>query len=233
MIISGKEGESLRQRQQGDVLALAERLVDNPEQLMIYDQAKWNLLGHADPNLRFQGHHPWPKRYDTEGNVRTLSIPVFSGFSADLGTVLIVRKDPWTHPNDPRSWLVAEQRLDNGQYMEPEILSASVDAGNQLWLQLAPKNYHNWPPGYHPALHAPRYDQLRLSSRLDQDYHVDHVEYRAGMTGGAVQYGDIAALEAMIVCVQRRRQAEDEQRLHELSKASTHAAFGRAALRAA
>jgi hypothetical protein len=231
--VSGKWGESVHASLEGPVFDFAAQLVDNPAQLETYDRAKWNILGHADKELRFQGHHPWPKRYDGSGMERTLSVPVFSGFSPSTRSVMIVRKDPWTHQNDPASWLVAEQNLETGVYIEPEILSASVDRANQLWLQIAPNNYANWPPGLHPSLHAPRYDQLRISSRLDAAYHVDGVEYREGLYGKSAIYQDLEILEAMIVAVQLRRQAEEEARLREAYELRDLYALGDLALSAA
>lgn len=226
-------GKSEQSILRGPDFEFATQLVDNPDQLQTYDRAKWNLLGHANKELRFEGHHPWPKRYDREGIERTLSVPVFTGFSAATRSVMIVRKDPWTHPRDPASWLVAEQNLETGAYVEPEILSSSVDAANQLWLQLAPGNYSNWPPGQHPSLHAPRYDQLRVSSQLDDSYHIDTVEYREGLYGKRVTYDDLEVLEAMIVAVQLRRQYEDEVRIHEALEQRTIYTLGDTALKAA
>jgi hypothetical protein len=231
--VSDKWGESVHGSLEGPVFDFATQLVDHPDQIERYDRAKWNLLGHADKALRFQGHHPWPKRYDTAGTERTLSVPVFSGFSPATRSVMIVRKDPWTHQNDPASWLVAEQNLETGAYVEPKILSASVDRANQLWLQIAPADYANWPPGLHPSLHAPRYDQLRVSSQLDAAYHVDEVEYREGLYGKNVTYADLEVLEAMIVAVQLRRQAEDEARIHEMYQQSGFYALGNIAIQAA
>ncbi len=231
--MNGRLGESVHGSLEGPVFDFASQLVDNPDQLAVYDSAKWNLLGHADRELRFQGHHPWPKRIDSTGIERTLSVPVFSGFSTDTKSVMIVRKDPWMHQNDPASWLVAEQNLETGVYVEPKILSASVDTANQLWLQLAPRNYSNWPPGFHPSLHARRYDQLRVSSQLDNGYHVETIEYRDGPYGSRASYEDIEILEMMIVAVQRRRQLEDERRLREAYEQRTLSALGSIAAEAA
>ncbi|MBC7764282.1 hypothetical protein H7Y29_01060 [Microbacteriaceae bacterium] len=231
--MNDKQGKSEHRIFRGPDFEFAEQLVDNPDQLQTYDRAKWNLLGHADKERRFQGHHPWPKRCDREGVERTLSVPVFTGYSAATRSVMIVRKDPWTHPRDPASWLVAEQNLETGVYIEPEILSSSVDVANQLWLQLAPSNYTNWPPGLHPSLHAPRYDQLRVSGRLDDRYLIDSVEYREGMYGKKVTYDDLEVLEAMIVAVQLRRQYEDEACLHEAYEQRTRYALGDIASKAA
>ncbi|MFZ1258328.1 MAG: hypothetical protein WAQ25_02555 [Candidatus Saccharimonas sp.] len=186
---------------------LAEQLVNNPEQLAVYDQAKWNLLGDADPARRFAGHHPWPKGVDSAGQERTFSVPVFSGFSEQIGTVLVVRKDPWTAVEDPASWRVAQQQLESGYYQETKVLRAEVDAGRRFWLQLAPRNYNNWPPGKHPALHARPADQIRLEGRLDEYFHTPVVEYRNGLRGG-ISFEDIEALESMIIVVQALRDME-------------------------
>lgn len=195
---------------QPEVFPFAEQLVDNPDQLARYDQAKWNLLGHADREMRFQGHQPRPKLIGNDNTERTYSIPVFAGYSEETESVLSIRKDPWTHQNDPDSWLVVEHNLVTGNYVTPGILSSSVDAAHQLWLQLAPQNLANWPVGKHPALHARRADQLRITGNLDGDYHLATAEFRAGLGGGAVDYKDIEALESMIKLVQRVRQASEE-----------------------
>lgn len=205
------QGESRSAAAQAELFFYAEQLVDSPDQIDRYDRAKWNLLGHADRGMRFQGHHPWPKRIDDRGVERTLSVPVFSGFSEETESVLVVRKDPWTHQNDPASWLVAEQNLTTGVYIEPQILSANVDAARQLWLQLAPRNYSNWPPGKHPALHSLRRDQIRLTGRMDNDYHLMTAEYHEGMGGRCIEYEDIEALESMIIVVQQLRRAAEEE----------------------
>ncbi len=226
-------GESVHGNFEGPVFDFASQLVDNPGQLATYDSAKWNLLGHADRELRFEGQHPWPKRVNTSGEERTFSVPVFSGFSADTSSVIIVRKDPWMHQNDPASWLVAEQNLETGTYVEPKIISSSVDRANQLWLQLAPRNYSNWPLGFHPSVHARRYDQLRVSSHLDAEYHLESLEYREGTYGSQVSYDDIEILETMIVAVQRQRQADNERRLREAYEQRTLYALGGIASEAA
>jgi hypothetical protein len=206
----------LKGDQQPGLYGLAEQLVDNPGQLEVYDHAKWNLLGHADREQRFQGHHPWLKKRDSRGVERTMSVPVFSGYSEDKQTVMVVRKDPWTHQNDPESWLVVEQNLLTGDYAAPKILSANIDAGRRMWLQLAPRNYDNWPPGYHPALYARPYDQLRITGQLDRMYHLQSAEYHAGLGGERVAYEDIEALESMIVAVQQLRWAEAERAYQEV-----------------
>lgn len=213
-------GGAPKGKEQPSTYELAKQLVDNPDQLHIYDQAKWNLLGHAVREERFMGHYPWLKRMDSRGVERTMSVPVFSGFSADTQTALIVRKDPWTHQNDPESWVVAEQSLATGEYVEPKILSVNVDAARRMWIQLAPRNYQNWPPGYHPSLYARPYDQIRLTGKLDDDYHLAEAEYRAGQLGSVVQYEDIEALESMIVAVQRLRWSAAERAFLEAQKAA-------------
>ena len=204
--------EKSRPSRQDICNAFAEKLVDNNAQLERYDRAKWNLLGHANKDLRFAGHHPWPKRTDARGIERTLSVPVFSGYSPETESVMVVRKDPWTHPNDPQSWLVAEQNLATGNYVEPKILSASIDAARHLWLQLAPANFDNWPGGLHPALFARPYEQIRIEGRLDAAWHLDTAEYREGLRKQSITYEDIEGLESMIVAVQQKRWAawEDE-----------------------
>lgn len=183
---------------------LAEQLINHPEQMGVYDTAKWNMLGHADPKERFAGHHPWLKRTDSHSHERVFSVPVFSGFSPQTASVLMVRKDPWTPPDEPNSWLVVEQSLVTGRYIEPKVLRASVDAGRRLWLQLAPRNYEQWPPGKHPALHALPRDQLRITGTMDTDWHLHELEYRDG-AGSVVRYEDIEALESMIVALQLMR----------------------------
>lgn len=218
-------GEMVRGVQEPRV-SLAEQLVDNPGQLEVYDHAKWNLLGHADREERFQGHHPWLKRWDSRGIERTMSVPVFSGYSEEKQTVMVVRKDPWTHQNDPESWIVAEQNLVTGEYAVPKILSANVDAGRRMWLQLAPRNYENWPPGYHPALYARPYDQLRITGQLDRMYHLETAEYQAGLGGERIAYEDIEALESMIVAVQRARWIEAERAYQEARAQSAAAELG-------
>lgn len=190
-----------------DLFGLAEQLVDNPGQMWVYDTSKWNLLGHADPHERFAGHHPWPKRHDAYGNERVLSVPVFSGFSPQTGSVLAVRKDPWTSPHDPDSWLVAEQNFVTGRYVEAKVLRADIDVARRLWLQLAPRGYNNWPSGKHPALHVRPCDQLRIEGQLDDGWHMHELAYRDG-SSGAVHYEDIEALESMVVAVQQMRAIE-------------------------
>lgn len=200
-------GEAFRGKSQLDGNGLAEQLVDNPGQMERYDRAKWNLLGDASRERRFEGHHPWLKKTDSYGAERTMSIPVFSGYSPEAETVMLVRKDPWTHQNDPDSWLVGEQNLVTGEFAVPRVLSANVDRANRLWLQLAPTNFGNWPPGLHPALFARPYDQIRITGPMDKDYHLETAEYRDGRKGRALQYEDIEALESMIIAVQQQRWA--------------------------
>lgn len=190
----------------------ARQLVENPEQLAVYDYAKWNLLGHANRELRFAGHHPWPKRTDSEGNTRTLSVPVFSGFSAESETLLVVRKDPWTEVKDPQSWLVAEQHLPTGEYSEERILSVNVDAWNQMWLQVAPEGYGNWPAGRHPAHFQMKRDQHRLQTTLDELYHAESITFRGGLYQAPRVFSDLELLETAIVHAQRERATANEER---------------------
>lgn len=208
-------GEKSRPSRQADLYGFAEQLVDTPSQLEVYDYAKWNLLGHADRELRFSGHRPRPKRLDRRGIVRTLSVPVFSGYSAQTQTVMAIHKDPWTHQNDPESWRVVEQKVTTGEFAQPKILSAHVDAARRLWLQLAPSGFDNWPPGRHPALFARPYDQIRIEGKLDDAYHLETAEYREGLQQPGIVYEDIEALESMIVAVQQIRRAATERALQE------------------
>lgn len=219
-------GEALRGKQQADTTRLAEQLVDNPWQMQVYDQAKWNLLGHADRRARFEGHHPWLKHRDSRGIVRTMSVPVFSGYSPETETVMAVRKDPWTELNDPESWLVAEQKLTTGDYVEPKILSAYVDRANRLSLHLAPGNYDNWPPCMHPALFARPYDQIRIIGQLDASYHMRGAEYRDGRRAPAIEYADIEALESMIITVQQQRWKMAERAFQEARARATAEELG-------
>lgn len=210
---------------EADLYSLAEQLVDDPVKMQVYDTTKWNLLGHADSNERFAGHHPWPKRHDVYGNERVFSVPVFSGYSAETGSLLAVRKDPWTDPSDTTSWLVVEQNLLNGRYVEPRILRVNIDAARRLWLQVAPRGYSNWPSGKHPALFAPPRDQLRIEGRMDKKWHLYELEYRDGCDG-AVYYEDIEALESMIVAVQQMREIEYSDSFERTHRTAVQQAMG-------
>lgn len=203
--------EQLTSGRRATVDSFAQQLVDHPEQMAVYDYAKWNLLGHANREMRFLGHHPWPKRRDHDGSERTLSVPVFSGFSAETESLIVVRKDPWTPAKDPDSWLVAEQHIPTGAYTEEKILSVSVDAWRQLWLQLAPPMYSNWPPGRHPSLFTPRYDQMRIQATLDEQFHTDQISFVARHQAKPQEYQDLEYLEHAIVAAQRERAYADEQ----------------------
>ena len=203
--------EQLRNDPPRTVDSFAQQLIDNPEQMAVYDYAKWNLLGHADREIRFQGHHPWPKRQDREGAERTLSGPLFSGFSPETESLIVVRKDPWTPVEDPDSWLVAEQHIPTGNYSEEKILSASIDAWRQLSIQIAPPMYSNWPPGRHPALFAAPRDQSRIKAQLDEWFHAETLSFTAGWNIAPQHYSDLELLERAIVMAQRERAVIDEQ----------------------
>lgn len=231
--MNGKEGESVRATLEGPIFEFATQLIDNPEQLELYDQVKWNLLGHAQKELRYQGHHPRLERYDDRGGERAYTIPVFSGFSVDTRTAMIVRKDAWTHHLDPATWLVAEQHLETGVYTEPKVLSVSVDSARQMWLQIAPTNYSNWPKGFHPSLHAPRYAQIRVAGMLDKEYHGEHLEYRSGLYGPQIAYEDLEVLEMMIIAVQQQRRIAEEAHLKEVHERMIAQALGHIAENAA
>jgi hypothetical protein len=215
----------MSRRSEPELFGFAEQLVDNPEQMDVYDEAKWNMLGHADLKERFAGHHPWPKRIDTFAHERVFSVLVFSGFSVETSSVLMVRKDPWTHSTDPESWLVAEQNLVTGRYVEPVLLRANIDTGRRLWLQIAPRNYRQWPAGKHPALHALPRDQIRIEGRLDEAWHLCELEYRDGMHKG-ICYEDVEALESMIIAVQAMRGMEYSQAYERTHRESVRQAIG-------
>ncbi len=199
----------------------AEGIVTDEERYQRYLKAMWELSGDPSDDNRFHGRHPWLKRPDATGNIRTLSVPVFSGYSTQTDTLCVVRKDPWTDPSDPASWLFAELNLGTGNYVEPRVLSARVyeralgQRAHQLRLQLAPKRYSNWPPGMHPAKHALPADQIRVHAVLDPLYHTTAIEYRDGREP-AIQYGDIEALHSMIRVVEEVRSAQEggERVLH-------------------
>ncbi|NCU38221.1 hypothetical protein EOL96_04170 [Candidatus Saccharibacteria bacterium] len=181
----------------------AEQIIDSLDATRNYDTAKWNLLGHADPDERFAGHHPWLKRRDHYGNERVYSVPVLSAYSPENQSILVVRKDPWTPVSDPESWLVAEQNVHTNAYVEPKILSVNVDAWRQLWIQIAPSNYHQMPTLSRQTPQTPRYEQIRIQGQLDQLYHMQTAEYNEGLYGNRTQYEDIVALESMIVALQQ------------------------------
>jgi len=185
-----------------------------------YDYAKCVWLGSSDPEARLAGDHPWPTR-EYDGETFVYSTPIHAGFNAVRGTALFIGKDPWRDEHDPRSWLVAEANLKTGEEKDHLILSASVDAARQLWLQLAPSNYSNiprWGDRYDEngwkvssagtAYNPPRYDQIRAEGTLREDYYLEEATLRYGLRSHYV-FEDIVVLESMTHLAQEVRDAQN------------------------
>lgn len=189
-----------------ELYTLAEQLLDNPDQLVQYDIAKWNLIGHPDPEHRHDGEMPWLTRHMANGAFRAYTLDVFSGVCVDDATLLTIRKDRWTDPNDPSTWLAMQVNLQTGETLQRDIWTARVDAARQMRLEVAPLAARRHPtmPGGIGSVFRSRstQEQFRIEARLDENWQTDRAAYRAGMYGGTTQYEDIAALESMIVAVQ-------------------------------
>lgn len=212
-----KWNESLGTSDGVELYTLAEWLLDNPEQLAHYDTAKWNLIGHPDPSRRREGEMPWLTRRTGSGTLRAYTLDVFSGVCPESTSLLTIRKDRWTSPHDPSSWLAMQVDLETGETLQRDIWSARVDAARQMWLEIAPLGAKK-----HPMVHGgvgtifrsrSSQEQFRIEARLDENWQADTVEYRAGMYGGTEQYEDVVALESMIIAVQQVRAAQ-AQELH-------------------
>lgn len=194
---------------------LAERLLDTPSQLAIYDEVKWNLVGDPSRRLRGQRHMPWITRRDYQDGNRAYTLDVFSGVSTDTNSVLVVRKDRWTSPVDPATWLIMETDLETGETFQHDIWSASVDAARQMWLEIASEGAHNQPVWYEYGQRRqafrdkPPREQFRFTARLDEDWRTTAVEFRAGVYGDMASFEDIEALESMIVAIQQVRAVRD------------------------
>lgn len=201
---------------------LAEQLLDNPAQLAQYDRTKWELVGHPDEERRRDGEMPWLTRPDADGRERAYTLDVFSGVSTDTNSILVVRKDRWTEPRDPATWLVMETNLMTGRTIEQTVWSARIDAARRLWLEIAPHNAANQPVWYdngwrrHLFRNKPAYDQTRITTQLDEAWQASHVEFKDGLRGAPIRFEDIEGLEAMIIAVQRRRHAAEIERTRTL-----------------
>lgn len=195
---------------------LAEKLCSTPGGFDRYDYAKCVWLGSPDREKRLTGDHPWPKRIHG-GEKYVYSVPVLAAANAEIATMMFVSKDSWKSVNDPNAWLVAERGLLGGEEIEHKVLSASVDAANDLRLSLAPASYDNFPPEMKWAFkNRPSYDQTILSGRLDERYNLRSATVREGLDGGTVAYEDIEALESMIIVVQQIRAAQMEAERNEV-----------------
>ena len=203
-----KGSESSEGGNRAALRALAEQLLDNPEQLAHYDTAKWNLIGHPDPERRGDGAIPRLTRRTGEGAVRMYTLDVFSGVCVDEATLLTIRKARWAAPDEPSTWLAMQVNLETGETLQRDIWSARVDAVHQMWLEIAP-------PGAckQPIIHGAgslfrsrsSQEQHRIEARLDEDWRTSMATFRAGMYGGAAHYMEVAALESMIITVQELR----------------------------
>lgn len=218
-----REGELRSSSSWNPAAELARRMVDEPYEAALsgvsetaaldprdisspllrqYDEIKMLWMGHPNRERRLRGEHPWIKR-EVADNYAEYRIPIFSGFSYEEGEdPLLLQVSADTHRQDgqPLRFLVAEHNLQTGRSFDQRVLSSSVDAARRLWIQLAPANYTNWSPGKHPALFAPRSEQIRIETRLDELYHaVGSLHLREGVGGRVIEFHDIEALEAMII----------------------------------
>lgn len=218
-----KRIESLPSSDGVELFTLAEQLLDSPEQLAHYNTAKWNIVGHPDPDYRRDGEMPWLTRRTGEGALRAYTLDVFSGFNVTDETVLTIRKDRWTDPNIPSTWLALQTSLQTGETVQRDIWSARVDAVRNMWLEIAPLGARSqpvWNSGNDRAFRSRSTNQQhRIEARLDENWQTDFVEFRAGTYGGTQQYEDIVALEAMIITVQQTRMLQ-QARAHQPEEAS-------------
>lgn len=212
-----QKGERLVSVEDPALYMLAEQLLDNPGLLANYDTAKWNLIGSPDPERRHEGRMPWLTRRDGQGALRAYTLDVFSGISVETSSILAIRKDRWTDPHDPATWLAVETNLETGDTRVHEVWSASVDAARQFWLEIAPSLAWNQPTWEENGVHRqafrdkPPHDQLRFTARLNENWQASQVEFRNGVYNHPVGYEDIVALESMIIAVQQVRAAQQEQ----------------------
>lgn len=205
-----KRIESLPSSDGGELFTLAEQLLDTPRWLAHYNTAKWNIIGHPDPEHRHDGEMPWLTRRTGEGALRAYTLDVFSGFDATDGTMLTIRKDRWTDLRDPSTWLALQTNLQTGETVQRDIWSARVDAVRNMWLEIAPLGSRTQPANGMAFRSRSTSEQYRIEARLDENWHTDSVEFRYGMYGGVSTYEDIVALEAMIVTVQQTRMMQHE-----------------------
>ena len=211
-----KDSGLLRSSGRATLFRFAEQLLDNPDQLANYNTAKWNLVGHPEPGRRHNGEMPWLTRKDGRGVLHAYTLDVFSGVSTSTNSILTVRKDLWTDPRDPETWLALESNLETGRTVEHTVWDARVDAARKLWLEVAPARVSNQPHWYADGKHEhmfrnklPR-DQMRYEADMDTQWQAKEMEFRSGMVGAAIDYKDIYALESMIITVQRLRQEQRE-----------------------
>ncbi len=204
---------------------LAEDLHDMPDGFAAYDYAKCVWLGAPDPEVRRSGDHPWPTR-DIDGQHYVYATPTFAGVNPELATVLYVGRDNWRPIEDPHSWMVAEANLQSGREITHRVLSASVDAGRQLWLQLAPSYYGNQPPLTQQAIRRqPRHTQIALAGQLSESFYMERAVFREGMQV-ARDYEDYVALESMIRMVAEVREAHEAVERETLHRQAVAFALG-------
>ncbi len=208
------------------LFTLAEKMHDTYDGFAGYDYAKCVWLGSPDRGKRLAGEHPWPTRIH-EGKEYAYSIPVLSAVSTQTETVLYVGKDSWKSSNDPNAWLVAERHLFTGRELDHHVLTASVDAARQLWLQLAPSNEMILPPILRDSLYRqPSKDQIRLEGQLDDRFYLSYASIREGVGSRVVEYEDYEALEAMLTMVRMIREAQAQHERQHLEKEAWEFALG-------
>ncbi len=221
--------ESLASETPPALYALAEKMHTTTGGFAAYDYAKCVWLGQPNRDQRLAGEHPWPTRA-RDGQQYVYSVPVLAAVSPDLETVLYVGKDNWKSPSDPNAWLVAESNLFTGREVEHRVLTSSVDAGQQLWLQLAPRNFENMPLPMRAALYRqPRSEQIGLSAQLDGQYHTRFATLREGFRR-QTRYEDYEALESMITMVRSIKEAHAEARRQQLKMEAYRYALGQHSL---
>lgn len=225
-MVSGSYESGFNSGEMPALYTLAEKLCDTPGGFDNYNYAKCVWLGNPERRRRLDGEHPWPTRIHNQERY-VYSVPVMAGIDVARETMLYIGKDSWKPVGDPNAWLVAERKLIGGREIEHRILNASVDAGHDVRLTLAPASFDNFPPEMKWAMmNRPAYAQTVVSGHLDERYNLVHASLREGMDGEGGSFEDIEALESMIMMVQRLRYSQAEWEYRRSQETSSLAVVG-------
>lgn len=170
-----------------ELYEFAEWILEDSERRGWYDEAKMHWIGDPDPEVRYDGRHPWVKRIrSAHGPEHVFSQPALAAFSITERSLMSVQKDPCHSDSNPDAWFVGIHNLATGETHEPILTEAKVSRYGQAWLRLA----ENGP-------RMPR-DQKRIEMWLKPGHHSAEARYTNGLRELPVIYEDIVSLEAMM-----------------------------------